>query len=323
MKKVIASFSFTLSIIILLVIGIISTETMLKADNNYNSLKGMGYIGLTRASNISDGHTNDIIKKVYLGRYQNQTCYAFETVDTYNGSNVSNDDSIEINFVVIVSKYSGKIVDYKISGKNTVTNKDMVHSNGMNDYFTEEHLKLIGTNGSSELNLIEGATITINSLKKCLDSVFEMYEILKIEDNPDLQISSTLKSIGVTDSEKFDHTIISVSNKIRNIYTGKFEEKEVYVFDGIAPNQYENAQNHEINLLIVIDKETGVVLKTQVVGSFTYGEGYNISANDFNMNNSDNINSFVAVTNATKSSESVKEIFTAVFAAYNKIRGTK
>lgn len=324
MKKIIASISFILSILILLVIGIIATESMLKADEKYNSLKGVGNIGLTKVTNISSNHTNDIIKNVYLGRYDNKTCYAFETTNLFKVTDeLESNESIEIKMVVIISKYQGNIVGYKLSGKNSLNNKEMIHSNGMNDALIEDNLKILGISSSNEFNAIEGATRTSDAIKKCLEAIFEMYQTLKIEDNPTKLMNIALSKVGVTDGSMVDHSIITVSNKIKAIYTGKLDGKEVYVFDGIAPNQYENAVNHDINILIVIDKQSGIVLKTQVVGDFTYGEGYNITPNEFNMIGSSNIASFTAVTNATKSSSSVKEIFTAVFAAYDKIRGTK
>lgn len=310
MKKIIAPICFTVTIILLVVLGIVFTESMLKADDDYKTLKDVVCTSLTDVKDISKGHTDNVVCGVYQGKYEKTPSYAFVTTDK--------NEYIEITMVVVISKNEGTVLEYVLTGQDVSTKESTLHTNGISSLLeSDAHLNIVGINKYNQFSQIQGATVTCGSIKKCLKAAFEMYEKLLVESDPSLLVNSVLSKVGVTDGAKLDRTI--TSNNINAIYTGKLNDKDVYVFDGSAPNEFNGS--HIINVLIVVDKATGEVLKTKVVGDFTYN--YSVSATDFGMTGATSIESFKSVTSATLSSNSVKTIFTAVLAEYARIGGTK
>lgn len=310
MKKIIAPICFIITIILLVVLGIVCTESMLKADDNYKALKDVTCTSLTDVKDISEGHTSNVVKGVYQGKHEKTPSYAFVTTDK--------NEYLEITMVIVISKNEGTVLEYVLTGQDVSTKESSLHTNGISYKLeSDEYLHIVGISKYNQFSQVQGATVTCKSIKNCLKAAFEMYDKILVENDPSLLVNSVLSKVGVTDGAKLDRTI--TSNNINAIYTGKLNDKEVYVFDGSAPNQFNTS--HIINVLIVIDKATGEVLKTKVVGDFTYN--YGVSATDFGMVGATSTESFNNVTSATLSSNSVKEIFTAVLAEYARIGGTK
>ncbi len=157
------------------------TKTKIAENEHEKALKNVITAGVKDPVELEIA-SDDLIEgvlEVYTGKLENgNTCYAFNTENTNSYATVK--------AMIVIDAMSKKITNIVVLPGAT--------SHSMDNRFTKEELKLVGTSAADYENkmvLITGATISSKSVKACVAAAFEQLSLLQGE----LTITSIIQNL--------------------------------------------------------------------------------------------------------------------------------
>lgn len=137
-----------------------------------------------------------------------------------------------------------------------------------------------------------------------------------IAENEAKELAKNLEKVGVTNPKEVT-TSTMVNKNVTNVYTGKFQSNDCYVFNTTDSNKYTT-----VNVLVVIEKTEGTILNIHVSGVpsiTTHGFDSSFTNENLGVIGGTNADSLTSVSGATISSNSIKTCINAAVEIYQDL----